>query len=231
MATQPQEPGPIQRAPEWVGDDDVAVDVARVSDRQVAIMALDKILRLTRAVGRLSDRLEDYLNAEIKSKEILLRELPDHGRRIVALEVHVEHARAQALQASQPPKPADKQSAVDDDEMQPEESSYHNVHEMMAEAGDILYRRMKDPRDRMDSDRVRQITSAVLESAKNAEDAASFRKLKKGSKKVALEVAKHFLRWVLPLLVGGGAVHWGLHHGQMPAQERAGTAASPAAKP
>jgi hypothetical protein len=209
MAVQSQEPGPVKRVPEWVGDGDMLLDVSSHSDRHISVMALDKTLRLTLAVARLTDRLEAFLTADTESKIILMRELPAQSKRISVLEA--ERTRMHTVPLAVAPE---------DGLMRPEESSYHNLHDMMVEAGDILYKRMKDPRDQMNSDRVRDIAAAVLDNAKVAEDAATFRKLKKGGKHIALEVAKHALKWILPLLVGGGAVHWGVHRGQMPHEEK-----------
>jgi hypothetical protein len=209
MAVQTQEPGPLKRAPEWVGDGDMLTDVSSHSDRHIGVMALDKTLRLTIAVARLTDRLEAFLTADTESKIILMRELPAQSKRISVLEAERIRMHTTPLAV-----------APEDGPMRPEESSYHNLHDMMVEAGDILYKRMKDPRDRMSSDRVREITEAVIENVKVAEDAATFRKLKKGGKHIVLEAAKHALKWLLPLLVGGGAVHWGVHRGQMPHEEK-----------
>lgn len=91
--------------------------------------------------------------------------------------------------------------------------SRHEWDEMLVAAGHELSKRVKDPRDRLDSSRAREIAAEVVENAKIAADAKAFRGLKHGTQKVLWEVAKG-----LSYAGGGGAViHWlvgmiGGHH-------------------
>jgi hypothetical protein len=90
-----------------------------------------------------------------------------------------------------------------------ERQSSHEWDRMLIEAGQRLSQRVKDPQDRLDSNRARSIAKEVIEAAKTADDAAAFRKIKVSGWKIALEV----LKVIAAALVGGAGVHFGLHRG------------------
>jgi len=233
MAVQTQEPGPVKRAPEWAGEEEMRMDVSSMTDRAVAVLSLDKGLRMVRALGRLTDRLENFLEADMQSKIILMREMPGFEKRITALEVDRDRWRKARTVEGHPPKPASKPGgkpaeADDEDAFRPEESSYHTIEDIMTQSAAVLYHRMKDPRDQMNSDRVRQITEQFFETAKNAEDAETFRTIKKGTKEIVFTATKTAAKWIVVAALGFAAAHWGLHRGEMPSQERAAPASAPA---
>jgi hypothetical protein len=53
------------------------------------------------------------------------------------------------------------------------ESSYHDFDAQVAEFRDTLYKRSKDPHDRLDSERARAIASEAVRAAKEADTAAA----------------------------------------------------------
>src|SRR5271157_3163881 len=85
--TQEHIPRPVKPAPEWVGDGASHRDVAPMSDRAIAVMSLDAVLKLTSAMHRHVSELLEFRREYQDEKLALLRELPDHEKRISALEL------------------------------------------------------------------------------------------------------------------------------------------------
>src|SRR5580698_6444654 len=125
-----------QRAPELVGEAAEHRDVSGLSDRGVAIMALDVALRTSIAIRRLTDKFTVFLRTRDEDQVILLKELPALGGRVAAL----ESARREGLPS-----------------VRPEASSWHDWDESLTKAAAVLSQRVKDPHDRLDSVRAREI--------------------------------------------------------------------------
>lgn len=175
-------PRPVKAAPEWVGDSEEHRDISLMSDRAIAVASFDAVLKLSSA-------LRHNVSAQIKFQHeweeqmvSLLRELPNHERRIRELELGP---------------------------MREEIPSSHEWNEELRNAGVILSQRVKDPKDRLDSQRAREIAREVIEGAKTADDARAFRALKSKGWSVALEI----LKLVIVALLGAAAAHYGLHVG------------------
>jgi hypothetical protein len=115
-------------------------------------------------------------------------------------------------------------------EWAPEESSYHNLEEIMKQSAQVLYHRAKDPKDRMTSDRVREVAKTIFESAKNAEDAAAFRSLKKSTREVFFAGAKSAAKVVGAALVGFLLAYLGFRQAQKPLPPPAAVAPPPGAR-
>ena len=189
---------PIKPAPEWVGEGDSRKDISIMGDRGIAVMALDAVLRLSDTIKRHSDEFREFLNSDAKTKMILLQEIPNHAARITALEVAMQESRYKSAMIP-----------VIAEEEREERPSKHEWDEILVKAGEELSRRVKDPKDRIDSIRARQIAQEVYQSATTANDAHAFRALKSGTGKVLLEV----LKWLVAFAVGLLAARYGLHFG------------------
>jgi hypothetical protein len=171
-----QGPPPLPtRVPEWVGPDENRRDVSTMSDRAVAVTSLDLVTRLTGTMVKYVDRFEAFARGWEEEKVALLRELPEHARRLDALE------RREPLQSS------------------------HDWKTLMSEAGDALSKRVKDPRDRLDSDRARQIALEVVEGVKTVDDAKAFRTWKTRGRGLIIEAVKG----VAIAVAGAVAAHYG----------------------
>lgn len=180
-----QSPKGARVLPQWVGEGDYRQDVSGLSDRGIAIKSLDVALRMAAAVQHCANQIERFRKEYTDDKALILRELPEipaHRQRIAALERRAEQGAFDARQSS------------------------HDWNELLTNAGSVLSQRVKDPRDRLDSNRAREIAKEVFEGAKVAEDAKAFRTWKSRGVKVVLEIAK----WVIPIAVGlaAGHLHW-----------------------
>ena len=179
---------PIGRAPEWVGEDDSRRDISSLSDRAVAVAALDVVLRLSSGLKRHSDEFRIFLKGYDNDRAMIMKDLSAHDRRITAL----EHANSQI--PSVPP-------------MRDPESSWHDWDEALATARAELSRRVKDPKDRLDSIRAREIAQEVVRGVKTADDAQAFRVIKSRGWAVTLEV----LKWLVAIVIISCAARCGLH--------------------
>lgn len=168
-------PRPVKSAPEWVGEADHRRDVASLSDRGVAVMALNVALQLLNEFLSFRKGYDD-------DKTILLQELPNHEKRLSALEVGPHRE---------------------------EVPSSHEWNELLVKAGEELSKRVRDPHDRLDSTRAREIAKEVVQGAKTVSDANAFRALKSNGWKISLEV----LKWVVGVAGGYIAARYGLHIG------------------
>jgi hypothetical protein len=182
----------VERAPEWVGEGDARRDVASMNDRGVAIAALDAVLRLSVSLKRHSDEFREFLTGYEEEKVSLLRELPDHEKRINALEG----------------KPRGQPNRETGD-YRGEMPSSHEWDEMLVKAGALLSQRVKDPRDRLDSNRAKEIAEGVILAAKTADDAKAFRSLKSRSRKIAWAIVKGLVTLALGALAARYGFHWG----------------------
>jgi hypothetical protein len=170
MTSDPRTPPRPVRAPEWVGEGGMHQDVSKLSDRGIATLALDLTIKLTLALKRLTDEFTAQRRTADDEKTILLADLSDQNRRIKELEV----------MASPRERHAYRDEAI----------SSHEWNKALEEAGAVLSQRVKDPHDRLDSARAREIAREVVSGAKTAEDAQSFRKLKSRGWMIAVEIAK-----------------------------------------
>ena len=190
----PNLPGSITRAPEWVGEGDSRRDASALTDRGIALAALDAVLRLTNLFKTHSDAFRAFKQEYEEDKIQIMSDLVNHDRRIAALEVgrtsHPGHA-----------------PRVLSHEDNPEPSSWHDYDQAIMDARAELARRVKDPKDRLDSIRAREIAEEVVKGVKTADDAQTFRLIKSRGWSVALEVAK----WVAAVVVIAAAARCGLH--------------------
>ena len=196
-------PMAIKPAPEWVGEGDSRRDVSAMTDRALSITGLDLALRAVHTLQELSNKVLGFISEYDQSKVQLLRELPkipDHERRIIALEA----ARLRAAGHDIPLQPGEERSAGSDS--QPERKSYHEWDQILGSVSGELARRVKDPRDRMTSDRAAAIAKQVFKQVKTDEDAQTLRTIKSKGWSTALEIAK----WVALLAAGALAAHYGL---------------------
>ena len=146
-----------------------------MSDRAIAVMGLDIVTRLTGTMAKYVDRFEEFARGWESEKAALLRDLPDHARRIEELETRGQ------LQSS------------------------HDWTELMSVASGTLSKRVKDPRDRLDSERARKIALEVVEGVKTVDDAQAFRTLKSRGRGIAVEALK-----AIAMAIGGAvAAHYG----------------------
>ena len=131
-----------------------------MSDRAIAVKGLDLVTRAVVSLGHHTNAFNEFVKRWDEEKILLLKEIPDHARRIAALEGREKF------------------------------QSSHDWTELMSEAGDALSKRVKDPRDRLDSDRARQIALEVVEGVKTVDDAKAFRSWKSRGRGLALEAIK-----------------------------------------
>lgn len=133
--------------------------------------------------------------AEVDTRTLAVQAMDQALRNAAAIE---EMSASRAVTLAPPAPAAEGQPAAPEGlpPMRPPASSVHEWSPMLAEADRILAERMRDPKDRMDSMRARAIAKEVVEGVKTAEDAASFRGLKQGSKKLLFQA--------LSLLVAAG---------------------------
>jgi len=167
-------------SPEWVGEGDSRRDVSKLADRGVSIMALDVVLRVSNA-------LKTHSNEFVTLQTTLLRTISDHEKRI-----------------------ADLERARDMGPYREESPSYHDWNELLTKAGSELSRRVKDPRDSLNSDRAREIAAEVVRGAKTVDDAQAFRLLKSRGGRIALEA----LKWISVAAASIIAARYGFHIGQ-----------------
>jgi hypothetical protein len=199
--TQGQAPRPPSRIPEWIGDETSRQDVAAVSDRGVAVKALDSLLRTGTALKRHSDEFRAFRKEYTDDKAVLMKELADYGRRVAVLEMSQPNDPPGDHSTDRPPAHEASYRA--------EAQSSHEWDELLHKAGTVLSQRVKDPRDRLDSNRARQIAQEVIETTKTADDALAFRSLKSRGWQIVFEI----LKWLAAAGVGFATAHWGLHGG------------------
>jgi hypothetical protein len=80
------------------------------------------------------------------------------------------------------------------------------LNAILSEAGANLHNRVKDPKDRLDSMRAREIAKEVVEGVKTADDATAFRTWKKRGGAVAFEIVKV----LIVLAIGAIAYRYGV---------------------
>lgn len=174
-------PGPNRKPqPEWVGEGEDRRNIAELDDRGVAKQALDVGLRIISSLRRHSDEVRRFLDDTAKRDEAILKDLTGLRRRVDSLELGP--VRDEAI-------------------------SHHDWNEAFEQAGREISRRVKDPKDRLDSERARAIAQEVVEGAKTVNDAKMFRWLKAQTGTWGLEA----LKWLALLLAGAIAAHYGLH--------------------
>jgi hypothetical protein len=180
----------VSHAPEWVGEGEGRRDVSAMNDRGIAVAALDAVLRVSDSLKRHSSAFLEFASRYEEQEVSLLTELPDHEQRIATL----ERKESRRSDSERPGARAER-------------SSHHDWDPLLVEAGAMLAQRVKDPRDRMDSDRARAIAKEVLVAAATADDAEAFRSLKKRGSKIAWEVAKA----VVVAAVGAAITYFTVH--------------------
>lgn len=193
------QPGGV--SPQWVGDGDSRRNVAALDDRGIALAALDAVLRASDSLKRHSDEFRLFRKLYEDDKIVLLKTLSNHEKRITAL----EH-RGDAASAA-PVIPPDRPTVPERLSQEAEESSWHEWDADFIKAAAELSRRVKDPKDRLDSVRAREIAQEVVTGTKVAEDAKSFRIIKKVGWRGALEIGK----WILAAAAGAFGAKYGLH--------------------
>jgi hypothetical protein len=146
--------------PQIVGEGESRIDVAKLTDRGIAVKALDLILRMQHAMQVHASEFLSFRKDATDDKAVLLKQIDDYERRISCLEGRPREAAA----------------------------SSHEWNELLTTAGNELSRRVKDTRDGLDSNRARAIAMEVVHTVKTAEDAKSFRSLKARGMKVIYHV-------------------------------------------
>ncbi len=190
----PDLPRSITRAPEWVGEGDARRDASAMNERAIALAALDAVLRLTNLLKTHSDAFREFKQEYEDDKIKIMTDLVNHDRRIAALEV------------GRPSRPGHAPRVLSHED-EPEPSSWHDYDQAIMDARAELSRRVKDPKDRLDSIRAREIAEEVVRGVKTADDAQTFRVIKSRGWSVALEVAK----WLAAIVIITLAARCGLH--------------------
>ncbi len=209
VATEHRDPQrSASRAPEWVGEAGTRRDVAALSDRGVAVSALDVALRTADSLRKHADEFREFRRSYEDAKTILLRELPGHEQRVTALEKR-ETTRWRDGERDDEQSRGDARDGERLPSMRHEMPSSHEWDEMLVKAGTVLSQRVKDPRDRLDSNRARAIAEEVIKGAKVADDAQAFRGLKSRGQKIAWDIIK----LLVATAVGALGAHYGLHGG------------------
>jgi hypothetical protein len=186
-------PQPKSTAREWVDDGVDRHDVSGMPDRTIAIRALDASVRTFNLVKLHSNEFLMFRREYESDKIILVREIPNLARRISRLE-------DQTQPSIRPPS------------YRPAQQSSHEWDEMLVKAGHQLSERVRDPRDRLDSNRAREIAQEVLSASTTAADAKAFRTWRTRAGGLVFEVAKWgavagvggLIHWILALLKHGG---------------------------
>jgi hypothetical protein len=179
----PPRPGKPPTLPQYVGDGDYRFDAAKLSDRGIAIKGLDLILRLQHSMQVHSGEFMSFKKAVEDDKIALLKMATEYEYRLSALEGRPREALA----------------------------SSHEWTELLTAAGQELSKRVKNPRDPLDSDRARHIAQEVIETAKTAADASAYRTLRSRGAKILFAV----LKAIAIAALGFGASHFGLHSGRL----------------
>jgi len=99
----------------------------------------------------------------------------------------------------------DRVTAIETQPYRAELPSSHDWDAMLVEAGKALSARVKDPRDKLDSNRARAIAQEVVDAASTVQDAKTLRAWKTTGGKIAIET----LKVLLAAAVGALAVHYG----------------------
>jgi hypothetical protein len=183
----------VARAPEWVGEGDDRRDVASLTDRHLAIMGVDLCLRLVGTLRTHTTAFLAFQNDFDAVRLVLLKELPGHERRITSLEA----SRLRAAGHNIPPLPEEEPAR---------EASHHEWDRILTRASADLTRRVKDPRDRLDSDRAREIATEVVKRVQTDADAAAFRGIKSKGWKIVFAIVKYAALVLVAALAG----HYGL---------------------
>lgn len=176
------------KPPQWVGDGTTRRNVADMTDRAVAILALDTALRQENQESTYAQGAHLKAHADLEN-------------RLAALEKGRGHAAipppAEEIHVSVAPPARDSESPRD---------SSHEFDEQMLAAARTLYERAKDPKDRLDSIRARQIAKEVVEATKIADDAKAFKIWKSRAAKIAFEIAKILVPSAVSFGAGTAAV-------------------------
>jgi hypothetical protein len=200
----------VMRAPEWVGDGDARRDVSMLTDRGLALMGLDLAMRTSSSLKVHSDKFLEFLSGWEKTQLILLQELPDHERRITAIEAArlraAGHVIEEGPRSEARPLPQRPEAFRDDKTRDDLRQSSHEWDAILTRASADLTRRVKDPRDKMDSNRARTIAQEVVKSVQTDADAQAFRAMKSRGWAIAIEI----LKILAAAVIGGIGVHYGL---------------------
>ena len=91
-----------------------------------------------------------------------------------------------------------------------EPSSYNELSSLFGEAGAELYKRMKDPRDKLDSVRARAIALEAIETAKNADAAATLDRMKADSRETRRQIRNGVIIGItVGAVLAAGGFLWG----------------------
>jgi hypothetical protein len=167
-----------------------------MTDRAIGIQALDMVTKLVGTVKRHADAVLRLMKDYEDDKILIMQELPDLARRLAMLEA----AKLRAAGHNIPLQPGEMPP------MRPEQGSSHEWDQILASASGELTRRVRNPNDRMTSDRAKALAKEVFQGVKLAEDAATFRAIKSKGWSTAFEI----LKWVALLAAGGLAARYGL---------------------
>lgn len=139
----------------------------------------------TRAMQTLGSQVA-HVQADVATMK---REFPDMKRSIDALNGTVDRAVSAVVSLSK-----QINGFVASQSLPPARSearSFHGFDNLLADAGDTLRRRIKDPKDPLNEDRAYEIAAEVHARLIEAKDAHSLRAIKKSGKALAFEIAKY----------------------------------------
>lgn len=180
--------------PQYVGDGDYRFDAAKLTDRGIAIKALDLILRLQHAMQVHSSEFISFKRSVEEESASTLKMATEYEYRLSALE-------------GRPREPL---------------ASSHEWDELLAVAGHELSKRVKNQRDPLDSDRARQIALDVVETVKTSNDAKAYRALKSKGAKITFSVLKWLAIALLGFATSHFGLHGGHLSADAPATAHSG---------
>ena len=183
---------PLRPAGEVVGPESNREDISHFTDRAIAVRALDIMLHVNEYVRALSAGFR--------------LELDDVQERLAILEGKAPPRRRQPGHVPTPPRPTPPTASPapldDDDDDDPPEPSIHDWDRILSSAGRNLTDLVKNPHNKIDSDRARVIALEVAQEVvrRTGEEAelTTWRKIKGLLPLVGREV----LRAVIPLVIG-----------------------------
>lgn len=186
-----EDPQALHRVPECVGPDEE--DVSRHTDRQLVLRTLNEVLHMKVDV-----------QATLKQGNLT-------GQRVTALEVYQrrwleEHPATPPVGTTHPAPPP----AHPPHDFEKEQSSYNDVVNLFGQAGAEAYRKMKDPKSKVDSDRIKTIAAQTFEAIENAEKADKLDRLEAAAADSRRQIRNGVIVAVLAgLLLGIGGIVWG----------------------